>query len=248
MHSQADPQYGSGWHLCVTVGEQAPLLIYPEYRIELPDYDFVVAEQHKLIPSVYGALIFKNKHLSYSGPTFISIRSDNHDHSTAFTHLADLSKCLSLDEFKQYSYTDNNETKPIFIVFTDGRPDENPSFNVLFVAIKAPGHSAFNPIERRMAPLSHDLSGLILPHDYYGKHLNDDGKTINIALEQQNFQRAGERLPSPELESDDELLVVPQELQSSDEIVVSNELNKSAENDSGVELIADYASWAASYF
>ncbi|CAF3912210.1 unnamed protein product, partial [Rotaria sp. Silwood1] len=64
----------------------------------------------------------------------------------------------------------------------------------LFVAINAPDHSAYNPIERRMAPLSHDLSGLILPHDYYGNHLDDNGKTNHIALEEQNFQRAGDVL------------------------------------------------------
>ncbi|CAF4852623.1 unnamed protein product, partial [Rotaria magnacalcarata] len=28
-----------------------------------------------------------------------------------------------------------------------------------------PGQSAYNIVESRMAPLSHDLAGLILPHD-----------------------------------------------------------------------------------
>ncbi|CAF5063316.1 unnamed protein product, partial [Rotaria sp. Silwood1] len=190
--------------------QQAPILMHLEYRMELPDHDFVVAEKHKLIPSVYGALIFKNKQLSYSGPTYIGIRSGKHEHSTAFTHLADLSKCLSLIEFKCYSHTDDNKLKPILIVFTDGGPDENPRFpkarqcyadlfirnnlDVLLVAINAPDHSVYNPIELRMAPLSHDLSGLILPHDYYGNHLDDNGKTNHIALEEQNFQRAGDVL------------------------------------------------------
>ena len=33
--------------------------------------------------------------------------------------------------------------------------------------------------------------GLILPHDYYGRHLDDNGKTIDKTLEVQNFKRAG---------------------------------------------------------
>ncbi|CAF4223568.1 unnamed protein product, partial [Rotaria sordida] len=108
--------------------QQAPILMHLEYYIKLPDHDFVVAEKHKLIPSVYGALIFKSKQLSYSGSTYIGIRSGKHDHSTAFTHLADSYKCLSLTEFKCYSHTDDNKLKPILIVFTDGGPDENPRF------------------------------------------------------------------------------------------------------------------------
>ena len=45
-----------------------------------------------------------------------------------------------------------------------------------------------------MTPLSKQLSGLILPHDYYGNHLNSNGKTINNDLEYKNFKFAGEAL------------------------------------------------------
>ncbi|CAF3564062.1 unnamed protein product [Rotaria sp. Silwood1] len=45
-----------------------------------------------------------------------------------------------------------------------------------------------------MAPLSHDLAGLILPHDYFGSHLNALGVTINIDLEKLNFRKAGQIL------------------------------------------------------
>ena len=34
-----------------------------------------------------------------------------------------------------------------------------------FVVTHAPHQSAYNIVERRMAPLSHDLAGLILPHE-----------------------------------------------------------------------------------
>ena len=62
-------------------------------------------------------------------------------------------------------------------------------------------------VERRMAPLSNQLAGeikkcymiydsciflgLILPHNYYGSHLDDNGNTINEELELRNFKRAG---------------------------------------------------------
>ena len=45
-----------------------------------------------------------------------------------------------------------------------------------------------------MAPLSHDLAGIILPHDYYGSHLDQSGKTIDNELEKRNFLRAVETL------------------------------------------------------
>ena len=60
--------------------------------------------------------------------------------------------------------------------------------------MNASGLSAFNPVERRMAKLSHDLSGIILPHDTYGKHLNESGKTIDPKLEEKNFFAASEAL------------------------------------------------------
>ena len=58
----------------------------------------------------------------------------------------------------------------------------------------APGLSAYNPCERRMAPLSRDLVGVILPHDTYGSHLNSQGKTVDNELEKQNFEKAAKAL------------------------------------------------------
>ncbi|GBP70162.1 hypothetical protein EVAR_46657_1 [Eumeta japonica] len=54
-----------------------------EYRILLPDHDWVVAERHKLIPSVYAGVkvepnnFGKEEAVGYSGPTHISIRVGN---------------------------------------------------------------------------------------------------------------------------------------------------------------------------
>ena len=42
-----------------------------------------------------------------------------------------------------------------------------------------------------MAPLSKELTGLILPHDHCGSHLNERGITIDADLEKKNFKFAG---------------------------------------------------------
>ena len=62
--------------------------------------------------------------------------------------------------------------------------------DALIHVVNAAGLSAFNPVERRMAPLSHDLAGIILPHDTYGSHLDAFGKTIDSELEEKNFYTA----------------------------------------------------------
>ena len=93
---------------------------------------------------------------------------------------------------------------------TDGAQDEAPRFpkplasavslfktfnlDVLIHGVNASGLSAFNPVERRMAPLSHDLAGLVLPHDSFGNHLDASGRTIHHDLEKQNFFKAAEIL------------------------------------------------------
>ena len=66
--------------------------------------------------------------------------------------------------------------------------------DALFIATNAPGLSAFNRVERRMAPLSKALAGVILPHNHFGSHLSSQGETTDLNLEKQNFQKAGEIL------------------------------------------------------
>ena len=106
--------------------------------------------------------------------------------------------------------TEDGNLKPIVIITADGGPDENPRFpktlaaaykafrcnnlDAIFVACNAPGHSAYNAVERRMAPLSRDLSGLILPFDHLNTHLDGNDRTIDIELEKRNFQKADEVL------------------------------------------------------
>lgn len=68
------------------------------------------------------------------------------------------------------------------------------NLDALLHGVNAAGLSAFNPVECRMAPLSHDLSGLILLHDSYRNHLDASGKTIDLELEKQNFFKAAKVL------------------------------------------------------
>ncbi|CAF4447621.1 unnamed protein product [Rotaria sp. Silwood2] len=190
---------------------QAPMLMHLDYRISLPDHDWVVAPRHQLTPSVYAAcLLSENGDLGCSGPTYVAIRSAKHDLSCADSHAIDFERLVCLKEFEKVARDETGQVKPIIIVTVDGGPDENPRFpktlvasikkfkkynlDALFVLTHAPGQSAYNLVERRMAPLSHDLAGLILPHDHFGSHLNDSGVTTNIDLEKINFRKAGQIL------------------------------------------------------
>ena len=95
-------------------------------------------------------------------------------------------------------------------MFVDGGLDENPQFpktidvhcqhfkkydlDALLVLTHAPGMSAYNYVERKMAPLSKELAGLVIPHDSCGTHLDSQQRTIDDKLEGANFRKAGEIL------------------------------------------------------
>ena len=67
----------------------------------------------------------------------------------------------------------------------------NLKLDALFVATQAPGRSAYNPVERRMAPLSRFLAGIILPFETFESHLNSQGLTIDSDREKSNFKKQG---------------------------------------------------------
>ncbi|ESO03931.1 hypothetical protein HELRODRAFT_172961 [Helobdella robusta] len=189
--------------------KQSSILMHLDYRIQLPDHDWVVAKRHKLIPSVYAVCVVKKDHVSYSGPTAILIRSGKHDSSTAATHAYNFQTLRGISQFEEVMCS-GNAVKPVVIITIDGGPDENPRYpktlaaayhafrkndlDAIFIACHAPGHSAYNAVERRMAPLLRELFGLILPHDHFGSHLDASLKTTNAELEMANFQKAGEVL------------------------------------------------------
>ena len=81
--------------------KQAPLVMHVEYKVKLLDHDFVIVKQNKLVPSVIGdmqvkANTFSPDGVTYSGPTYIGIRSAKHLGSCAYNHLVGLFKLTSL--------------------------------------------------------------------------------------------------------------------------------------------------------
>ncbi|XP_037047572.1 uncharacterized protein LOC119082223 [Bradysia coprophila] len=110
--------------------KQAPLLMHMEYRVKLPDHDFVIAKGHKLTPSVYGFCQIKANGcgdasaISYSGPTFVAIRSSKHSSSTAFSHARDLEQIYEKSEFSEFTHTTIGgklKPKPVLVCIVDGK-------------------------------------------------------------------------------------------------------------------------------
>ena len=65
---------------------------------------------------------------------------------------------------------------------------EKNSQDALLISTHAPGLSANNQVEKKMASLSKALSGILLPHDKFGTHLNSSRKSINTNLKKRNFK------------------------------------------------------------
>jgi hypothetical protein len=67
-------------------------MMHLKYRVRLPDHDWVVAERHKFIPSVYAAVTIPHgclgdpEIIGYSGPTYVAIRSGKHLAPPTVTH------------------------------------------------------------------------------------------------------------------------------------------------------------------
>ncbi|KAJ8677083.1 hypothetical protein QAD02_012870, partial [Eretmocerus hayati] len=174
---------------------QQSILMHVEYKVRLPDHDFPVGPRHNLIPSV---------------PNIY--RSGKHSSSTAATHVKDIDRLLELEDFKSIVKAKDGSDKLVIILLVDGGPDENPRFKTnlahyvqtflkrspygMFVVTNALGRSASNPVERRMAPLSRALFGLVLSHDHCGSHLDGSDRTVDLELEKENFKHAGETLAS----------------------------------------------------
>ncbi|CAG8762627.1 23433_t:CDS:2, partial [Racocetra persica] len=113
------------------------ILMRLEYRVELPDHDWVIAKRHKLISSVYAVLDMqegKYAHadtVTYSGPTFIRIHSSKHDSSTMYSHEKDFDDLMNKKQLRNYTTTTNEQPKPVVVLLSDGSPDENPAGDVL---------------------------------------------------------------------------------------------------------------------
>ena len=151
-----------------------------------------------------------NDAVTYSGATYIGIRSAKHSASSAFAHFQDMMRVRSLPEFATSFQTGRHEEKKVMIVTVDGGLDENPRYektincsikyfvendlDAFFLATNAPGRSAFSRVERRIVKLSKQLSSVILEHDKFGSHLDAKGVTVDKDLELKNVEYAGRTL------------------------------------------------------
>ena len=197
--------------------KQTAILMHVEYKVSLPNHDFPIGKSHKLIPSVYASCLQKEDGtIGVNGPTYIAIMSGKHDKSSAVSHQEKFRVLIETNDFQESCMKDG-KLKPLVFVSVDGGPDEAPKntltldswlsvfldfdLDLLAVFTHAPGSSAYNPVERCIAPLSKDASGVILPFDTYGSHLNISNVTIDENLKRRNFKAAGEVLASIWLES-----------------------------------------------
>ena len=162
--------------------------------------------------SVYAAsLIDETGLIGTAGPTYVSIRSAKHDRLTHESHAIDFDRLVQLKEFEKFARDHLGRVKPIIVICVDSSGLENNSrysktlsaaidkfkkhnLDSLILVNQAPGQALFNVVERRLSPLSHDLAGLILPHDHFGTHLNEVGVTEHAELEKNNFKMAGDAL------------------------------------------------------
>ena len=56
--------------------KQSVMLMYIDYKITLPDHDFPIGENHKLIPLVYACCVpDSDGQVGYTGPKYVVIRS-----------------------------------------------------------------------------------------------------------------------------------------------------------------------------
>ena len=123
----------------------------------------------------------------------------------------DFDRVVKLKEFERTARNHIGEIKPIIIMNVDrAEPNDYTRFaKTLFLSIEkfkkynldalilltqAPGQSSFNVAERRLALLSHDLAGLVLPDYYFATHLDLQGGTIDAEVEKQNLKRTGDVL------------------------------------------------------
>ena len=100
---------------------QSPILMHLDYHVRLPDHDFVIRKKHKLIPIVYGVCqVLTKGNVTYSGDTFIQIRSGKHNTLSAYMHAFDARELFTSKLI---------EKKPVLIMGTDGAADKTSRFS-----------------------------------------------------------------------------------------------------------------------
>ena len=97
----------------------------------------------------------------------------------------------------------NLPERPILVLFIDGPHDEVPRYPKLLAtaiyffkhlkldaflhSVNAAGLSAFNPVERKMSSLSHDIAGVVLPHENFDSHLDSHGQHDRCQTRKEEF-------------------------------------------------------------
>ena len=122
----------SSVHIGVTAAKrQGCMLMNMRTKVRLPDHDFSVGTRHLLVPSVIAHCKGdpQTGKVSYTGETFIGIRSSKHNNSTAFSHHEDLKKFINANPQVFLSPGSETDIKPVLVKGTDGGPDENPRFH-----------------------------------------------------------------------------------------------------------------------
>ncbi|CAF1119590.1 unnamed protein product [Adineta steineri] len=191
----------------------SPLIMRLDYQMSTVNSSPIPSSTpYQLKPTVYASCIIDELGaVTNSGPTYVSIRSMKHDRTNIDCEENDFDTIVKLKEFEKTARNHIGEVKPIIIMNVDNIDPANYTRfpKTLYLSIKkfkkynldafilitqAPGQSIFNSAERRLALLSHDLSGLVLPHNYFGTHLNISGLTVDAELEKINFKKTGETL------------------------------------------------------
>ncbi|CAF0847934.1 unnamed protein product [Adineta steineri] len=191
----------------------SPFIMHLDYQISTANSTVMPPPvTHQLKPTVYASCNIDDAGLvGYSGPTYISIRSSKHDQFTCESEDMDFDCIVKLKEFDRTARNHLGVIKPIIIMNVDSlEPNDYTRFprtlvsainkfkkynlDAFFIITQAPGQTSLNIVERRLANLSQNLTGLVLPHDYFGTHLNISGLTIDAEVEKMNIKKAGEVL------------------------------------------------------
>lgn len=106
-----------------------PIFLYIKIKVTIIFFDVIkqklrhkvhhkVGDKHKLTPSVYAVCnVLHTGKVSYSGDTYIRLRSAKHETSTVFEHFFDIEELFASGSIKK---------KPIFVMETDGAADQAP--------------------------------------------------------------------------------------------------------------------------
>ena len=67
---------------------------FSRYKVHLPDHDFSVGKRHLLTSSVVA--VCRTIKYSFSGETYVAVRSQKHNNSTAYSHQEDINRVINL--------------------------------------------------------------------------------------------------------------------------------------------------------